>query len=247
MRHLDGVYTQRFNRDLGRDGPLFRGRYHAVLIAEDAHLLVASRYIHLNPVEAGIVDAASKHPWSSYSTYLGQRRGPPWLCTQFLLELIGGREASNIYQEFVEGQRGDSARRLYDASLPVFGNETFLASVRARVIPQKEVPTSHQLVTPPSIERIVVQTAKIFDVSKSDILRPGWKHGRRHMARHAALLLCATLGGHKLVTIAAAFGLTHYTSVSMAVRRARKLRERDPDMASRLRLTREALGAIPAD
>ena len=51
MRHINGVYTQRYNRMLGRDGPLFRGRYKAILVDADRYLLSVSRYIHRNSIE----------------------------------------------------------------------------------------------------------------------------------------------------------------------------------------------------
>src|SRR2546428_2097688 len=55
MRHVDGLYTQRFNRAHDRDGPLFRGRYRAILVDADEYLATVVRYIHLNPVEARVV------------------------------------------------------------------------------------------------------------------------------------------------------------------------------------------------
>ena len=50
MRHLDGIYTQRFNRAHHRDGPLLRGRYKAILIDTEEHFFSVVRYIHQNPV-----------------------------------------------------------------------------------------------------------------------------------------------------------------------------------------------------
>ncbi len=55
MRHINGVYTQRFNRGHKKDGPLFRGRYKAVLVDSDSHLLEVLRYIHRNPLRARLV------------------------------------------------------------------------------------------------------------------------------------------------------------------------------------------------
>ncbi len=55
MRHVDGLYTQRFNRSHDRDGPLFRGRYKAILVDADEYLAQVVRYIHLNPVESAMV------------------------------------------------------------------------------------------------------------------------------------------------------------------------------------------------
>jgi putative transposase len=54
MRHINGIYTQRFNRYHKKDGQLFRGRYKAVLIEADSHLLEVLRYIHKNPIRAGL-------------------------------------------------------------------------------------------------------------------------------------------------------------------------------------------------
>src|SRR3989304_4877968 len=45
MRHVDGVYTQQFNRKYHRDGPLFRGRYKAIPVERDRYLLAVARYI----------------------------------------------------------------------------------------------------------------------------------------------------------------------------------------------------------
>jgi len=51
MRHVDGLYTQRFNRSHRRDGTLFRGRYKAILVEQSEYLAVVIRYIHLNAVD----------------------------------------------------------------------------------------------------------------------------------------------------------------------------------------------------
>lgn len=57
MRQLNGVYTQSFNGRRKRTGHLFQGRYKAILIQKDSHLLEVCRYVVLNPVRAGMVDA----------------------------------------------------------------------------------------------------------------------------------------------------------------------------------------------
>ncbi len=54
MRHLNGVYTQRFNRVHQCDGQLFRGRYKSIIVDADSYLLELLRYIHRNALEAGI-------------------------------------------------------------------------------------------------------------------------------------------------------------------------------------------------
>ena len=60
MRHINGVYTQRYNARNGCDGTLFRGRYKSILVEEDAYLLELVRYIHRNPLRAGIMKSGRR-------------------------------------------------------------------------------------------------------------------------------------------------------------------------------------------
>ena len=69
MRHINGVYTQRFNKAHHIDGQLFRGRYKSILIDADSYLLELIRYIHRNPIEAGLVKQLGKYSWSSHQGY----------------------------------------------------------------------------------------------------------------------------------------------------------------------------------
>lgn len=90
MRHINGVYTQRYNRHWKRDGHLFRGRYKAILVKDDAYLVELLRYIHFNPVAAGIVKEPQDHHWTSHRQYLG-KEDYEWLSTDRLLSYFGRR------------------------------------------------------------------------------------------------------------------------------------------------------------
>jgi putative transposase len=81
MRHVDGLYTQRFNRSHRRDGTLFRGRYKAILVEESEYLAVVIRYIHLNAVDAGIVKMPEDYRWASHRYYRETKGAPSWLNT----------------------------------------------------------------------------------------------------------------------------------------------------------------------
>lgn len=76
MRQLNGLYTQRFNRRHGRVGHAFQGRYTAIVVQKDGHLLELCRYVVLNPVRAGLVKTVRAWPWSSYRVTAGERREP---------------------------------------------------------------------------------------------------------------------------------------------------------------------------
>jgi hypothetical protein len=71
MRCLKWHYTKYFNNKYELVGHLFQGRYSAELIEDAAYLLQTSKYIHLNPVKANIVDKPNLYPFSSYQVYLG--------------------------------------------------------------------------------------------------------------------------------------------------------------------------------
>src|SRR3972149_314837 len=125
MRHLDGIYTLKFNRSHGRDGPLLRGRYRAILIDAEEYLLAVARYIHRNPVDAGVVSDIGRYRWSSHYGYLNKREGPEWLNTAPLLARFGrGRSALIEYQSFmhskVEKEIEESYRKPYFK--PVLGS-----------------------------------------------------------------------------------------------------------------------------
>jgi REP element-mobilizing transposase RayT len=84
MQRLSSMYTRHVNDRLGRDGPLFRGRFHSRLITDDRQLLATVRYIHRNPLELPGVVRARDYRWSSHRSYLGLRRCPEWLGTSVL-------------------------------------------------------------------------------------------------------------------------------------------------------------------
>jgi REP element-mobilizing transposase RayT len=74
MRHVNGIYTQRFNRRHNTDGQLFRGRYKALLVDADSYLLELLRYIHRNPLRAGLVKSLDKYKTSSHKAYISSAK-----------------------------------------------------------------------------------------------------------------------------------------------------------------------------
>ena len=91
MRHLGGVYTQYHNRRRRLDGVLFHGRFKAILVDRDAHLLDACRYVELNPLRLGLVPAAEQWPWSSFRAHAGLEAAPVWLDALGLWAYVIGR------------------------------------------------------------------------------------------------------------------------------------------------------------
>ena len=244
MRHLGGVFTQRVNRTTGRDGPLFRGRYKAILVDADAYLARLSRYIHRNPVSAGLCRGPIGWRWSSYPAYAGVAAAPIWLHVGETLALFGGRGARQRYCRVVEDGEDDELAAFYDRGRlePVLGSEAFRRRLKetGRIAATvSEVPEVRGLVRPPPLERIVAATADAFGVAPNDLRRPA--RGRPSPARNVAIALARVVGGHSLVDIADHFGLAHYASVSNVVMRVRRASAAEPLLARRIDGIRRSL------
>jgi len=97
MRHIDGLYTQRFNRRHRRDGSLFRGRYKAIVVDADEYLLAVVRYIHLNPVGGRLARQPEEYMWSSHGEYLSGSKTMPWLNSREVLEHFRNREDFHLF------------------------------------------------------------------------------------------------------------------------------------------------------
>lgn len=127
MRHIDGVYTQKFNWARRTDGPLFRGRYKARVVDSDEYLLELVRYIHLNPVEAGLVRHPGHYPWCSHKAYLEPGKRPFWLKTGEVLGRFGRTErgAARSLNEFVSAGVPEKIREALGKDGIVIGNRGF--------------------------------------------------------------------------------------------------------------------------
>jgi REP element-mobilizing transposase RayT len=93
MHNLSFRYTSYFNWRHARVGHVFQGRYKALLIDADSRLQELVRYIHLNPVRAGIVADAVDFEWSGHRVYLGLAH-KEWISTETVLSLFGSDRAS---------------------------------------------------------------------------------------------------------------------------------------------------------
>jgi putative transposase len=105
MRHINGVYTQQFNRRHGLVGHLFQGRFKAILVDRDAYLLTLCRYVERNPVAAGLVADAGQWAWSSFNAHVGAALAPPWLDTDGLHGYLLGRAVNGDKDRAVAARR----------------------------------------------------------------------------------------------------------------------------------------------
>jgi putative transposase len=103
MQYVNSRYARRFNRRQGHSGHAFQSRFHSLPVQTDAYLTTVSRYIHLNPYRAGMVDKAEHHRWSNYHALItGQ--SDPWCDPSFVLGYFGKEvgQQREAYRRFVE-------------------------------------------------------------------------------------------------------------------------------------------------
>ncbi len=127
---LHGSYAQAFNQRYQRVGHLFQGRYKAFVVQKSSYLLELVRYIHNNPVKAGLVSEARLYRWSSDRYYQGAPP-PDWLDTRGLFELLGadpGR-AARRYRTFMTSIRSEAYEDLKAVAHVVKGDEQYARTV----------------------------------------------------------------------------------------------------------------------
>lgn len=134
MRQLNGVYTQRVNRRHGRAGHVFQGRYKAILVDSDAHLLELARYIVLNPVRAGMVKSASDWRWSSYAVMVGSQAAPPWMAVDAMLAQFAVRRpvAVRRYVDHVRAGIGQPSIWAHLNGQVYLGDDAFVSRMQRK-------------------------------------------------------------------------------------------------------------------
>jgi putative transposase len=134
MRQLNGIFSQRVNWRHDLVGHVFQGRYKAVLVQKDAHLLELARYIVLNPVRAVFVGSPDEWYWSSHHFMRGTARAPAWLETEWLLGQFGGAPdcAIESYRQFVAAGAGAQSPLRQTRHQMILGDEAFASQQRGR-------------------------------------------------------------------------------------------------------------------
>lgn len=109
MKRINISYVQYFNRKYKRIGHLFQDRFKSECVEDDKYVLALIRYIHRNPVEAGLIRNIASYKWSSHNCYLHDGDNVI-VDTAFVLELFSEEKevAYKIYQEYMEQQSQDN-------------------------------------------------------------------------------------------------------------------------------------------
>jgi len=194
MQRIAVGYSRYRHKQLKTRGRLFDRRYHPLLVEADSYFVALLRYIHLNPVRAGMVASPQDYPWSSHAAYLG-RESLPWLTTEFGLSLFGRTTESALrsYRVIMAQAGFASEERILEETHPddrrVLGGDRFLASLP----PAKFTPKSRL-----TLPQLVEEVCRKHGVSQSRVKSPAKDHDlsmvRAKIARRAVAERVASLG-----------------------------------------------------
>ena len=214
MRQLNGVYTQNFNKRHQRTGHIFQGRFKAILVQKESHLLELCRYVVLNPVRAGSVSHPEEWKWSSYVATIGTIKKPKFLYSDWILAQFGHDivTARKVYRDFViTGIKKESPwKDLKGGTL--LGKENFVEEVKEFLKGKeqiKEIPRMERFVGRPPLKEIFGDTRK------------GETRDERIYTAHVRY-------GYTLTEIGNFLGI-HYSTVSKALKKVKRGKEVNSD------------------
>ena len=204
MRHLNGVYTQTFNRTHKRVGHVFQGRYKAIIVEKDGYLLELARYVVLNPLRAGMVKVITDWHWSSYAAMLGIQAKPEWLQSDWILGQFSSqrRRAINLYIDFVRAGVGLPSVWEQLSGQVFLGSDRFLKRMQA-----------------------MSDKATIGEIPRAQrrpVAKPLDYYLTKHRDAKAAMIAAYATGDYTLQAIADHFGV-HYATVSRAVKKGEEI------------------------
>ena len=246
MRQLNGIYTQRFNARHARVGHLLQGRFKAVVVERQAHLLELARYVVLNPVRAGVVGDAQAWPWSSYRATAGVEPAPSWLSTSWLLASFDDsspRRAQKRYSAFVaEGIEGSYRPWEQVIGQLYLGGGEFVAETAGKLVPPSashEYPKAQRAAGHAGLAELVAAVAAEFSTSVDAI-----RTVKRGPARKALAYVGRVDLALKLRELAPLLGITEW-SISNLAAAGERLASTDTGFRSRVDAVRVRLATPP--
>lgn len=223
MQHIDGLYTQRYNRLKRTDGPLFRGRYKSILIDSSEYLLQVSRYIHRNPIEMKkpLVKHLEQYSWSSYPAYLNQSDCPEWLHRDDVYDELSSRQRYSAYRAYVEAGNDVETKQFYGRGVftPIWGDKVFREHVLSKFQPSRTETAKRATRDMVSISKILEAVASYYEVPEKRITMAARGRGSRNIPRWISMKLCQDFSGATLSEIAKSFNVEHYCTVSKTISR----------------------------
>lgn len=230
VQNLAFRYTRAFNRRVRKVGHLFQGRFRALLVDGNAYLLELVRYIHLNPVRAGLVRDPSEWVWSGHRAYLGRER-TVWLDSGLVLAMFDEhdvRHARRLYERFVREGLGETYREELhrgEVDARVQGDEEFVRETLGGSWDRAGGPV-------PCLDTVIAHVCACWGTTEAALRAPGRQRGPAQ-ARAAIGWLAAQTRAAALGEVARRLG-RDIATVSRQVNRLAADAREDRALAERL-------------
>ncbi|UCE19658.1 MAG: transposase [Gemmatimonadota bacterium] len=228
MQWINQSYATYVNQRYHRVGHLFQGRFKSILVEQDRHAHELTRYIHMNPVRAKTVKYPADDPWSSYRTYIGLSKCPPWLETGRTLERFGltKEEQRREYRKFVEEEAAENPLRNMQFGA-VLGSSSFVEQFQKKLKDRRDDPEISQLRKAKprlDLEKIFTEVKRVYGVCNGEFLSKGRKLNE---ARDVAIYLARIYSGCRLIEIGEYFCGLRPSAVSLVHKRMTAKTARD--------------------
>ena len=237
LQWLNVSYAAYYNRRHHYAGHLFQGRFKSVLVDAGDYLEALSRYIHLNPVRAGIASRAWDYAWSSSRYFVGSQNPPDWLETNRILagfgrSTIASKQSYRAY--LAEADVPNPFENLVGGSL--LGPKRFVEWVGSTFLSGKksdrEIPQLKELRPHPDVNTIVEKVAKHFTVTAEQILAPGRK---RNIERDVAIYLSRKFSGLSGQALGGSFGGISGANITMRFNKVAQALKKDRNLAKHVK------------
>ena len=216
MQNLALRYTTWINRKNRRTGHLFQGRYKAILLDADSYLLELVRYIHLNPVRAGLVMLPEEYLWSGHRAYLGKEE-LPWLTSEWVLSHFSAKVsvAQKGYEAFVADGKDEPRRPEFHSGSKegrILGDDCFADEALLKANQRRQRPAA--------LEVILNAVCRYYELTRSELSAAG-KARPNAEARAVSALLVRESTHHTLTEL----GMLLNREVATLSQAARRLAE----------------------
>jgi putative transposase len=246
MQTFLSAYANSWSRRHRFSGHVFQGRYRTELVEDETYLWTVTRYVHLNPVRAGLAEHPSAWPWSSYPGYADRGRRLDWPAYDELLKScageFGGTDPAQAYRRYVTaGLAEPLASPWSDAHHGwLLGSAAFVARVRklVRDDPPREQRRESRLTQSVGLEEIRKVVCRIYKVELSELNR----RGSRHEARPAFAFLARRYTVATHTELAQVLGVCRPDSVPNLTKRFAKWLVERKEVRRRLEVLERELG-----
>ena len=239
MRHINGVYTQAYNRLKKTDGSLFRGRFKSILVDKDAYIMQLSRYIHRNPIDIKkpLVSKLEDYKWSSYRAFIGKDKNVDWLNRQFTYDILGHKQKYKAYASFVNQGVDEETQKYYSGvQLPsIIGETRFKQWIFDNMLTDQVAELkSNTIANNLELMDIINSVAAFYnqDINSLVLVKKGPQV--ENEARKVAMYLCQQLTDKYLIDIAKNFNLNRTGSVSYTTHMIRNKKKNNKKFANKI-------------